>query len=227
MRSIIRLHHRWRREFTKIFANVWRYTQFAAANQFFMVATDNGLDFFRIYDALTRDYPRMAGLPTSGFAAGPCLFKDTMQLAAAATNGFPIGHAAMLINEGFPNFIVGHLKARFPLSRMTVGILGMSYKADSDDPRESLSYKLRKVLEYEANEVLCSDVYIKDSRFLPAQTVIERSDIVIVGAPHREYRDLELPDSKPLVDVWNFYGKGAFFTAGTPQSTDKLPQAQG
>ena len=70
-------------ELTKIFANVWRYIQFATANQFFMIATDYGLDFYRIYDALTRDYPRMAGLPKSGFAAGPCLFKDTMQLAAA------------------------------------------------------------------------------------------------------------------------------------------------
>jgi UDP-N-acetyl-D-mannosaminuronic acid dehydrogenase len=225
-RSIIRLSPL-EAEFTKIFANVWRYTQFAAANQFFMVATDNGLDFFRIYDALTRDYPRMAGLPTSGFAAGPCLFKDTMQLAAAATNGFAMGHAAMLINEGLPNFIVGHLRTRFPLSRMTVGILGMAFKADSDDPRESLSYKLRKVLEYEANEVLCSDVYIKDPRFLPAQMVIERSDILIVGAPHREYRSLQLPDSKPLVDVWNFYGKGAFSAADTPQPIDKVPQPQG
>ena len=48
-----------------------------------MIATDYGVDFYRIYDALTRDYPRMAGLPKGGFAAGPCLFKDTMQLAAA------------------------------------------------------------------------------------------------------------------------------------------------
>src|SRR5262249_1382776 len=73
-------------ELTKIFANVWRYIQFATANQFFMIAANYGLDFYRIYDALTRDYPRMAGLPRAGFAAGPCLFKDTMQLAAADKN---------------------------------------------------------------------------------------------------------------------------------------------
>ena len=93
-------------ELTKIFTNVWRYIQFATANQFFMIAADQGLDFYRIYDAMTRDYPRMAGLPRSGFAAGPSLFKDTMQLAAAANNSFALGHAAMLINEGMPNFIV-------------------------------------------------------------------------------------------------------------------------
>ncbi len=95
---------------------LWRYIQFATANQFFMIAANYGLDFYKIHEAMTRDYPRMAGLPRSGFAAGPCLFKDTMQLAAAADNNFALGHSAMLINEGLPNFLVqqdqGPLAAR-------------------------------------------------------------------------------------------------------------------
>jgi UDP-N-acetyl-D-mannosaminuronic acid dehydrogenase len=207
-KSIIRLSPL-EAELTKIFANVWRYIQFATANQFFMIATDYGLDFYKIYDALTRDYPRMAGLPRSGFAAGPCLFKDTMQLAAATNNTFALGHAAMLINEGLPNFVVRHLKEHHDLTRSRVGLLGMAFKGDSDDPRESLSYKLRKVLEYEAAEVLCTDVYIKDPSFHPLDEVLERSNILIVGAPHREYRALRLPEGKPVIDIWNIYGKGA------------------
>jgi UDP-N-acetyl-D-mannosaminuronic acid dehydrogenase len=207
-KSIIRLSPL-EAELTKIFANVWRYVQFATANQFFMIATDYGLDFYRIYDALTRDYPRMAGLPKSGFAAGPCLFKDTMQLAAATNNTFALGHAAMLINEGLPNFVVRHLKEKHDLTKSRVGLLGMAFKGDSDDPRESLSYKLRKVLEYEAAEVLCTDVYIKDPAFYPLDEVLERSDILVVGAPHREYRSLQLPAGKPVIDIWNIYGKGA------------------
>ena len=199
-------------ELTKIFANVWRYIQFATANQFFMIATDYGLDFYEIYEALTRDYPRMAGLPRSGLAAGPCLFKDTMQLAAANQNNFALGTAAMLINEGLPNFIVRHIKSRHPLDTMTVGLLGMAFKADSDDPRESLSYKLRKVLEYEAGGVLCTDVYIKDPNFVSLEDAIERSDLLILCAPHREYRDLKFPDSKPVIDIWNTYGKGTCLT---------------
>jgi UDP-N-acetyl-D-mannosaminuronic acid dehydrogenase len=199
-------------ELTKIFANVWRYIHFAAANQFFMVAADFGLDFYRIYDALVRDYPRMAGLPKSGFAAGPCLFKDTMQLSAATNNNFVLGHAAMLINEGLPNFIVRHLKEKHALNAKTVGVLGMAFKAESDDPRESLSYKLRKILEYEAREVLCTDVYIEDPSFRPLAEVVNRSDILILGAPHREYRGLEIPPSKTVVDVWNFYGEGTRFS---------------
>ena len=207
-RSIIRLSPL-EAELTKVFTNVWRYIQFATSNQFLMIATEYGLDFYRIFDAVTRDYPRMAGLPRSGFAAGPCLFKDTMQLAAANNNNFALGHAAMLINEGLPNFVVRHLRGKYALSEKRVGLLGMAFKADSDDPRESLSYKLRKVLEYEAAEVLCTDVYIKDPAFYPLDEVLDRSDILIVGAPHREYRGLKLPEGKPVVDIWNIYGKGA------------------
>jgi UDP-N-acetyl-D-mannosaminuronic acid dehydrogenase len=199
-------------ELTKIFANVWRYIQFATSNQFFMIATEYGLDFYHIFDALTRDYPRMAGLPKAGFAAGPCLFKDTMQLAAAAENRFGLGHSAMLINEGLPNFVVKQAKQQFHLARMTVGLLGMAFKGESDDPRESLSYKLRKILEYEARSCLCTDEYVEDSSFLPLAEVIERSDLLIVGAPHRAYKTAAIPDGKPVIDVWNLYGKGAFPT---------------
>jgi UDP-N-acetyl-D-mannosaminuronic acid dehydrogenase len=199
-------------ELTKIFANVWRYIQFATANQFFMIATDYGLDFYRLHDALTRDYPRMAGLPKSGFAAGPCLFKDTMQLAAANEFNFSLGHAAMLINEGLPNFVVRHMKQQHPLEELTVGILGMAFKGDSDDARESLSYKLRKILEYEARAVVCTDPYVEDPSFVALDDALERADLLVLGAPHGVYRSVVIPDGKPVVDIWNFFGKGAQLT---------------
>lgn len=194
-------------ELTKLFANVWRYIQFATANQFFMIASDYGLDFYRIYDALTRDYPRMQGLPKAGFAAGPCLFKDTMQLATANHNTFSLGHAAMLINEGLPNYIVEALKKKYELEELTVGILGMAFKGDSDDPRESLSFKLRKLLEYESRAVVCTDVHIADPSFLSLEDVLEKADLLLLATPHREYRDLQT--TTPMVDIWNFYGKGS------------------
>lgn len=198
-------------ELGKIFTNTWRYIQFAIANQFYLIASELGLDFYRIYDGITHKYPRAAYFPRAGFAAGPCLFKDTMQLAAHSNNSFFLGHAAMLINEGLPNHIVATLKRRCGLKDKTVGILGMAFKADSDDNRQSLAYKLRKLLELEAKGVLCSDAYIQEDDFVSPKELIARSDVMVVAAPHQRYRSLKIPRSKVLVDVWNFYGRGGRF----------------
>lgn len=198
-------------ELGKLFCNVWRYTQFAISNQFYQIATQNNLDFYKIYRSLTAKYPRLDGLSTPGFTAGPCLFKDTMQLAAFSNNSFFLGHAAMLINEGLPNFLIQKLREKYPLGEMTVGILGMAFKADNDDKRESLSYKLKKMLEIEAESVLCSDVYINEPDFVDPDELISRSDVIILGTPHREYRNYVINEDKILVDVWNYYGQGGLF----------------
>jgi UDP-N-acetyl-D-mannosaminuronic acid dehydrogenase len=198
-------------ELGKLFTNVWRYILFSISNQFFQIANREGVDFYRIYDAITYKYPRAESFPSAGFAAGPCLFKDTMQLAAYSNNNFFLGHAAMLINEGLPNYIVQTLKEKHPLQEKTVGILGMAFKANNDDGRESLSYKLKKILEIEAGRVLCSDVYAEREDFIPADRLVRESDIIILGAPHREYAGLAIDPGKTLIDIWNFYGKGGLF----------------
>lgn len=193
-------------ELAKLFTNTWRYIKFAAANQFWMMANDFGFDFERIRHAITHEYPRAADMPGPGFAAGPCLFKDTMQLAAFNNNNFVLGHSAMLINEGLPLYLVSRLEARYDLAETTVGILGMAFKGGSDDPRESLAYKLRKILTLKARETLCSDPYVRDERFLPLDEVMRRADLLIIGAPHPEYRDLST--DKPVADVWGVTGRG-------------------
>ncbi len=195
-------------ELAKLFTNVWRYIQFAVSNQFYQIADLNGLDFYRIREAMTYKYPRVQGFPGAGFAAGPCLFKDTMQLAAFHNNNFFIGHAAMLANEGLPNYIVQKLKEKYDLSNKTVGILGMAFKANSDDKRESLSYKLMKMLEMEANQVLCTDVYIEEEGFVTVDNLIEKADFIVLAAGHDEYINLKIRDDQVLIDVWNFFGKG-------------------
>jgi UDP-N-acetyl-D-mannosaminuronic acid dehydrogenase len=197
-------------ELAKLFTNIWRYIQFAISNQFYQIATQQNLDFYKIYDAITYNYPRAQSFPPAGFAAGPCLFKDTMQLAAYSNNSFFLGHAAMLINEGLPNVIVQRLKDKYPLKNKTVGILGMTFKANNDDIRESLSFKLRKLLEIEAGKVLCSDVYINEETFVGPQELVREADIIILATPHKEYATLDIK-GKVLVDVWNFYGTGGLF----------------
>jgi len=191
-------------ELAKLFTNSWRYLNFAASNQFYMLATSYGLDFNRIHDAVTRDYPRMRSFARPGFAAGPCLLKDTLQLAAFAGNNFFLGHAAMLVNEGLPNYIVSQLRDA-GLADKVVAILGMAFKGESDDCRDSLSYKLRKLLSIEASEVLCVDPYVKDSSLVSLEEALARADIIILGAPHRRYEQLAFPETKTVVDVWGFW----------------------
>lgn len=96
-------------------------------------------------------------------------------LRGAGLTGCFVGHAAMLINEGLPNCIVSQLRS-LGLQDKTVAILGMAFKGDSDDKRESLSYKLRNLLALESKEVLCRDPYITDSDLIPPEDVIERAD---------------------------------------------------
>jgi UDP-N-acetyl-D-mannosaminuronic acid dehydrogenase len=189
-------------EIAKLFTNAWRYIQFATVNQFYMMAQSHGLDFHRILDGIRFRYPRLAGMPGPGFAAGPCLFKDTMQLAAFSQNQFFLGHAAMLVNEGLPAFIVSELKRKVPLGSRTVGVLGMAFKAGSDDPRSSLSYKLKKILRIEAAKVLCTDPHVRDESLVPLDQVLREADVLIIGTPHPEYRDLRPRPGVELVDVW-------------------------
>jgi UDP-N-acetyl-D-mannosaminuronic acid dehydrogenase len=196
-------------ELAKLFTNTWRYIKFAAANQFYMMANDRGLDFEKIRKGLTQDYPRAKDLPGPGFAAGPCLFKDTMQLAAFSDNKFALGHSAMLVNEGLPLYLVSQLEKRFDLADLTVGILGMSFKAGSDDIRSSLSYKLRRVLKFKAKAVIGTDPYVShatDDTLLPLEDVLHKADILIIATPHEEYRGLVT--DKPVADVWNMLGDG-------------------
>jgi UDP-N-acetyl-D-mannosaminuronic acid dehydrogenase len=192
-------------ELAKLFTNTWRYIKFAAVNQFYMIADSRGLDFERIRAGLAVDYPRAADMPQAGFAAGPCLFKDTMQLAAFNDNNFALGHAAMLVNEGLPLYVVSQLEQRIDLGTSTVGILGASFKAGSDDTRSSLAYKLKRILAFKARRVLMTDPYVTtDPDLVPLGQVLEEADVLIVATPHPEYASVVT--DKPVADVWNILG---------------------
>jgi UDP-N-acetyl-D-mannosaminuronic acid dehydrogenase len=192
-------------ELAKLLTNTWRYMKFAIANQFFQIAHRSGVEYDRVLDAIRRDYPRAADLPGPGFAAGPCLLKDTMQLSAFTPDHFPMGQAAMQINEGMPNYIVDTINTRKSLAGRTLGILGMAFKGESDDPRASLSYKVRKLAAFKGARVLCTDPYVRDNSFVDLDEVLKKSDVLVIGAPHRAYRQLEL-NGREVVDIWGITG---------------------
>jgi UDP-N-acetyl-D-mannosaminuronic acid dehydrogenase len=186
-------------ELAKLMTNAWRYLEFAIANQFYMMVEKQGLDFYRIFDAMKEDYPRAKHFAGAGLAAGPCLFKDTMQLSAFHNNEFFLGHSAMLVNEGLPNFLVSQLEGKMgSLKGRRIGIMGLAFKPDNDDIRESLSFKIKKLLEMKMAEVLITDEFVPNT--MPIEDFVKKSDGVILGVPHTAYRKLKI--KKPYVDCW-------------------------
>lgn len=194
-------------ELAKLFTNTWRYLKFAISNQFFMIANEAGVDFERIRHAITYRYPRAADMPGPGFTAGPCLFKDTMQLAAVFENNFSLGFAGVMINEGLPLYVISRLERRYDLASMTIGILGMAFKGGSDDTRSSLSYKLRRLLALKSKRVLCCDPHVTtDQSLVPLADVLDGADIIIIATPHPEFA--EINTDVPVVDLFNLLGEG-------------------
>lgn len=189
-------------ELTKLFSNVYRYIQFALTNEFYMISHKFEVDYDKIRKVMTEGYERIVNLPSPGFAAGPCLLKDTMQLAAFDPQGFQLGKVAMDINEGLPNFMIENLRREYDLEKSVVGILGMAFKANIDDIRDSLSFKLGKILRRHGSTVYYSDEFAQNPDFVSKEELIDRSDIVIIGVPHTAYNGLSIPQPKKVIDLW-------------------------
>ena len=189
-------------ELAKLMTNSWRYLEFAIANQFYMMVENKGQDFYKILNAMKYEYPRAEHFTKAGLAAGPCLFKDTMQLSAFYNNQFFLGQAGMLVNEGLPNFLIEKLEQKMgTLKNKNIVILGMTFKPNNDDTRESLSFKVKKMLSFKMANVICSDPYLGDT--IGMDEALKNADGVILGVPHNEYRNLKI--NVPFVDCWGVW----------------------
>lgn len=160
------------------------------------------MDFYKILNAVKNEYPRAQHYASAGLAAGPCLFKDCMQMVAYSDNQFFLGTSAMLVNEILPKFLVERMEQKINgLAHKKIALLGMTFKPDNDDTRESLSFKLKKELEFKMAEVLPVDPYVEGMMNL--REAIDKADGVILGVPHQEFRNLKI--GKPYVDCWNIW----------------------
>ncbi len=194
-------------ELIKLFSNSWRYVNFAISNQFYMICAQFGIDYNLLRNKMTHGYDRNKNIPSAGFTAGPCLLKDTMQLTAFTQNQFTLGHNAMLINEGIPNFIVNILKKDKNINKKNIGILGLTFKPDIDDIRDSLSFKLIKLFNFNGFKYLISDEYFKHREAVSKDILIEKSDIIVLAVPHSSYKKCIIPKSKKIIDIWGFLEK--------------------
>ena len=194
-------------ELIKLFSNAYRYINFSISNQFYMICKNQNLDFSKIRNIMRDDYKRNANIPMAGFTAGPCLLKDTMQLSSFYNHKFSLGHTAMSINEGLPKFLIKQLEQKYNLRKKTVGVLGLTFKGDTDDIRDSLAIKLIRQLKLKKIKTLQSDEYYIDKDNVHKDTLIKKSDIIIISTPHKSYKNLKISKRKELVDIWGLIEK--------------------
>ena len=187
-------------ELAKLFSNSWRYMRFAAANELYGIALQSGQNFETIRRLMMHNYPRSLDFPKPGFAAGPCLPKDSLQLIAFSRQSSPMNSAAYSVNENLPNIIVNKISTEMNLQDMTVGILGMAFKSESDDPRSSLSYKLKKLLSFQSRKVICADPFVQDDNLKTFEEVLREADIIVIAIDHKEYRNIKF--QQKVYKVW-------------------------
>src|ERR687896_347649 len=202
-------------ELAKIWTNILRYAQFALPNLLMMNCEQYGANVFEVIELVNRDYPR-GGMAMPGLTAGTCLRKDfAFSEERSSAPGMLL--AVSRVHETVPLFIVKGLKSRLggSLRDLKVAVLGLTFKRDSDDARDSLSYKLIRLLERELARVARHDPNVP-TESEPLETALESADAVIVATNHSEFEGLldRLPDGVLLVDPWNVSGSGRGFAPG-------------
>lgn len=199
-------------ELAKLFSNMYRYINFAVANEFMMICNQFGSNYEEVRHLVNHNY-RRGGLLGAGLTAGPCLYKDGFFLLDKVPFSDLIS-TSWRINENIPNFLVGLIESVKPLEDVTVSILGMAFKADVDDIRQSLSFRLKKLLELRGANVLLHDPLVSTFADASVADLVSKSSIVVVAAPHDEYKRslrsvLMENSSKVLVcDIWNVCATG-------------------
>lgn len=205
-------------ELAKLFTNNYRFITFAIANEYFMIAHTLGANIYNIINAVNYDYPR-ANIPKFGFAKGPCLGKDSWLLVNSAptfNSATGVISSAYRINDGLPYFLIGLIKDKIDISKKKFAVLGLTFKKDSDDERDSLSYKLIKILKNEFIYVETHDPFIDNKDI---KKVLNGVDVVIIAMDHTYYSKVEfkkiVKDDTLIMDVWNLLGKKKLMIYGS------------
>ncbi len=172
---------------------------------------------FEVIDLINHDYPR-GGIAMPGLTAGTCLRKDFV-FSEERSNAPGMLLAVSRVNEAVPLFLVEGIKRRLgELASRKVAVLGLTFKRDTDDERDSLSPKLIRLLERELADVAVCDPHARTPT-QPLADAVRGADVVIVATNHSEFKG---PDALRtivasaaedclVVDPWNALGTSQVF----------------
>ncbi len=204
-------------ELAKIWTNILRYTSFALPNLLMMDCERYEANVFEVIELINRDYPR-GGIALPGLTAGTCLRKD-FAFSEERSNAPGMLLAVSRVNESVPLFLVEGCKRRIgSLSDKRVAVLGLAFKADTDDERDSLAHKLVRLLERELADVVAHDPHV--STPTPSlEEALRGADVVVMATNHSEFREAHTlaaiaayaGEQCLVVDPWNCWGAGQVF----------------
>lgn len=196
-------------ELAKLFTNMYRYINFAIANEFMILAGNYHRDIYKIVDLVNKNYKR-GGLALPGLTGGPCLFKDGFFLVGDVPFADLIA-TSWKINESIPLFLIKKIRERIKLEKKKTVILGLAFKGEIDDIRESLAFKVKKALERERAEVFLHDPYVPGYQN-NIDEILEGADLVFLATNHNYYKKMDIAPLKKIVskncvvcDVWNIF----------------------
>ena len=218
-------------ELAKIWANILRYATFALPNLLMMDCERYGANVFEVIDLVNRDYPR-GGLAQPGLTAGTCLRKD-FTFSEERSNAPGMLLAVSRVHESVPLFLVEGLRRRLgSLANRKVAVLGLAFKADTDDERDSLAHKLVRLLERELADVAVHDPHVSTPT-APLEQAVQEAAAVVVAANHSEFRTPQAlatiatlaADDCLVVDPWNCWGAGQVFAYASELAALGAPSA--
>lgn len=196
-------------ELAKLFTNMYRYINFAIANEFMILAGNHHRDIYQIVDLVNKNYKR-GGLALPGLTGGPCLFKDGFFLIGDVPFADLIA-TSWKINESIPLFLIKKVRERTKLEGKKAVILGLAFKAEIDDIRESLAFKVKKALERERAKVFLHDPYVPGYQN-NLDEVLGGADLIFLATNHHFYQKMDIAGVRKLVsktcvvcDVWNIF----------------------
>jgi UDP-N-acetyl-D-mannosaminuronic acid dehydrogenase len=204
-------------ELAKIWTNILRYTQFALPNLLMMDCEQYDANVFEVIDLINRDYPR-GGMKAPGLTAGTCLRKD-FAFSEEKSNSPGMLLAVSRVNESVPLFLVQGMSRRLgSLKGRKVAVLGLAFKRDTDDERDSLAHKLIRLLERELADVAVHDPHV-DSPTVPLDDAVDGADAVVVATNHSDFSRPEVLEALTnlsrrdclIVDPWNAFEVGQVF----------------
>jgi len=152
---------------------------------------------------MTKNYPRNNDLPKQGFAGGPCLPKDSIQLWNSCKKYSKLAYNSYIINQSMPKFIVNKLNKSIKIKNQKIGVLGTTFKGGIDDERDSLSLDLIKYLKRKKAKVFFYDPNIVSKKHSNLNFIINNCKIIFIGTPHPEFKKINFKNKK-VIDCWNF-----------------------